>query len=101
MKTVHTGLLLRDSSQIFVLHKDEWGILFYQENILLFFCFALIPAVDLLYHCDVRLYCLESLVRTVVTYNYCVKVLLKLPFLSWKIKARQSFSGTVMLKLRC
>lgn len=87
MQTLHTGLLFRDISPMFVLHRDEWGISFYQENIWFVFCFALIPAVvsGLLYHCDLQLNCLTSLVRTVLTYNYCVKVLLKLPFLSWKI----------------
>lgn len=41
---------------------------------------------DLLCHCEVHLYYLQSFLHTFMTYNYCVKLPLKLP----PLKARQS-----------
>lgn len=58
--------------------------------------FVLIPAVvsDLLCHCEFHLYYLQSFLHTFMTYNYCVKLPLKLP----PLQARQSHLQVVTLE---
>lgn len=69
-----------------MLHENEWGDI--GRKIHYFYFFALIPAAvsDLLCHCELHLYYLQSFLHTFMTYNYCVKLPLTFP----PLKARQS-----------
>lgn len=57
------------------------GEYYFARKIHYFYFFALIPAVvsDLLCHFYLHLYYLQSFLHTFMTYNYCVKLPLKLP----------------------